>query len=264
MVTTLTVVGAIGGVAAYVTNFQGFKDWVDSQVGGGGGGCPAGSHYDSNGVCVPDNDGGGGGGGDDKPEPEKAKEVGKPVGSTWNCISYPRCNTQVSGTDARKKCCCDNKCALMKKPNQTMSPKMNLSTGLCLCNFKTKSTLPTKCLGPCPSGQTPGIVNGRCGCKACTPCKAPCYVRSTGCSCKLNENALFHNDGVCTMSCGGRACHYNFPCGGKTKVKVCVNGGCAQAKTAWLAKYGCKSRMAQAYQSFDRYDSSMERVPSIA
>lgn len=226
----LIVISILGGIGAYVTNFMGFKAWADTHIIQQP--LPPVTNEPPYTEPPPVTN-------EPQPKPVPVGNIGTQTGNTFNCVSYPRCNT-VSGTDARKKCCCTNKCSLMKKSNQTMSPTM--SGNMCYCNFRTTSTAPTSCTGPCPLGTRPALISGRCTCAKCTNTCTGCYDRVSNCGCKLNTSKLAYNDGNCQISCGNRTCWTNVPCGGSSKVKVCVDGNsCTTAKNAWLAKYACKS-----------------------
>lgn len=238
----------LGGIGAYFTNFQGFKEWVDTYI------LPAPSII-------------GGDGDDDEgefeeefKEPKKVVKPAPPRVTAFTCVSYPRCNT-VTGSTARKECCCNNKCSLLKKSNQTMSPR--LSGNLCLCNFKTKTVTPPKCTGPCPLGKRPALVNGRCTCANCTNTCGSCYDRIANCACKLNTNKLTHSDTYCKSTCGGYSCWTNYPCPNRgARAQKCVKGTCAQARAAWIAAYSCKSSLARAHNAttYNNY----AQVPTVA
>ena len=248
----IAVGGVMVGLFAYVTNLGGFRDWVTEHMPGV---APPGVFGDTGGDEKSDT----------KPKPVKNDPPPR-TGSTFNCVTYPRCNTQVSGTDARKKCCCNNKCALL---GRTMK-SVNLFTGECLCNPKTTPSAPTpaSCTGACPLGKRWAIVNGRCSCINCANTCGSCYDRVANCACKLNTNKLTHSDTYCKSTCGGYSCWTNYPCPNRgARAQKCVKGTCAQARTAWIAAYSCKSSVARAYPT--RYpqealDEGMMQVPTLA
>lgn len=136
----IIILGAIAvPIIAYAGNVGGFKTWVDNAVSA------------------------------QPPTPT----------TTWQCVSYPRCNT-VAGTDARKKCCCTNKCSLLGRTFKSVDFK----SGLCLCNPKASP-------GGCPYEGCKNLTKGP-GCFQCRCsgiCKPPKYP---------NTYPVTTADGSCT------------------------------------------------------------------
>lgn len=253
-----------GAVAAYVTNFMGFRDWVASQSGAfgevGGG---AVEQYEEK-------------GGSGKTVKEEEQDIiskllnPKPyvppkTGTTFNCVTYPRCNT-VSGTDARKKCCCTNKCSLLGRTFKSM----NYSTGECFCNPKATTVTPlTNPACICGGGITGcgnlGSFATSATCRSCC-CTKICAAKYPGRKPRVSGSSCYC-DPVTVPMVGGCT---------KTRFQECAST-CAQKYPGRkpVLSADCKtcycrtatSALARSYQTippFEDIDEGLMQVPTIA
>lgn len=236
---TVVVLGAVGGVAAYVTNFMGFKAWADTHL----------IQQPPPPPPPPPTNGNGN-------EPPIKNDPSPKPGNTFKCVSYPRCNT-VSGTDARKRCCCNNKCSLLGRAlvNGRYYKSINYSTNECFCNPKTVAP-PPKPTCSCPFGKVNPILTGRACTEACcrlygsARCSTKKAVINSKNQCVCTTTATVVHNSNCT-SVENSTCWKSSGCyNGKTGIyATCISGRgrCTDARAAFMKKYGCPVYLAQAY-----------------
>jgi hypothetical protein len=248
----------IGGVVAYMSNFMGFKDWVDARTQGGEG-QPV-SPYEET------------GGSGKTVKEEEGDIIGKllnpkPYVAPFSSGRSGNCSWDTKGGWCWDSSACGGKCRTCISGVKTT----NVSDGCgrarnyflnnyTKCSSCKKTPSPTSCTGPCPLGKRPGLVSGRCGCVNCTNTCSACYDRVSNCGCKFNASKIIHKDTNCSIGCNGYACWTNYPCINRgARAQKCVkSASCTTARAAWLAAYGCKSSQAYEIES-----DILTRVPTI-
>ena len=253
---------ALGGVAAYATNYAGFKDWIDYEIGR-----PR-EYQEPN----PDEEEGKW---DEEFKDEPKKKVNPPpqrLGTVFNCTSYPNCN-KVAGTDARKACCCNNKCSLLGRAlvNGKYYKSINYSTGECFCNPKAAAPPPPpKPACTCPFGKVNPILTGKDCTAACcrlygtARCSTKNAVLNSKNQCVCTTTATVVHNSNCT-SVENSTCWKSSGCyNGKTGIyATCISGRgrCTDARAAFVKKYGCPVYFAQAYPAVH---NNYAQVPTVA
>ena len=251
----------IGGVAAYATNYAGFKDWIDYQIGR-----PR-EYQEPN----PDDEEGKW---DEEFKDEPKKKVNPPPPRKANCY-YLGSNCQIckalntvewKGISKGKTQYKANKIPAGWTDQQACSQIAKLFVATC----NATSPPPPKPTCSCPWGKVNPILTGKDCTAACcrlygnARCSTKNAVLNSKNQCVCTTTATVVHNSNCT-SVENSTCWKSSGCyNGKTGIyATCISGRgrCTDARAAFVKKYGCPVYFAQAYPAVH---NNYAQVPTVA